>query len=137
MIICYPEYMLQSLPPPPPKASAVQMKGKRDSEVTNSVLDMHAVSPDLQESPPVVSSVSKITKITYPPSEIDEPVVIEATSSSAISSTQFYKTSTGRPLLCASPLEVTGFIRDHSALFKQAKATDTDAAEATQMAPNT
>lgn len=104
------------------------MKGMRDSEVTDSVLDMHALSSDLQENTHVVLSVSKITQVTYPLSE---------TSLSVISLAQFYETSIGRPLLCDFPMKVTECITDHGALLEQAKATGTDGGQGTQVAPNT
>lgn len=66
------------------------------------------------------------------PMLVDDPVMIEATSSSTIPPTRFYGSSMRRRLLSAPPQEVIESARNHSALPEQAEAT-----EATEITPNT
>lgn len=69
---------------------------------------------------------------------VDEPMVIEATSSSAIPPTRFYKSSMRRRLLSVPPSEGIESAEDHIALSKQVEATyAAEAAEATELPLNT
>lgn len=71
------------------------------------------------------------------PMLVDEPVVIE-TSSSAIPSTRFYRSSMRRRLLSVPPSEVIESAEDNIALSKQVEATyAAEAAEATELPLNT